>query len=82
MVIVKLFASFRERAKKEELVLDVDGEVSLKELIADIEERIPELKELLDNGTVIMAVNHKVASLDSKVKNEDEVAIFPPVSGG
>ncbi len=31
---------------------------------------------------LIVSRNHKYASLNEKLKDNDEVAVFPPVSGG
>ncbi len=82
MVIVKLFAGFRERAKKEKLEIDVTGETTLNDIITTLKDEIPELKEFLDSGTAVIALNQEVVSLETKVKTEVEIAIFPPVSGG
>lgn len=38
--------------------------------------------ELAENRRFRVAVNHSVASSDTAVKADDEVAIFPPVTGG
>lgn len=82
MAVIKLFAGFRERAKKEKVVIDVSGETTLKDIITRLKEELPELKEFFESGTAIIALNQEVANLESRVKNEDEIAIFPPVSGG
>ncbi len=82
MVIVKLFAGFRERAKKEKLEIDVTNETTLNDVITTLKDEIPELKEFLDSGTAVIALNQEVVGLETKVKDDDEIAIFPPVSGG
>ena len=82
MVIVRLFAGFRERAKKEKLELDVTGEATLTDVITMLKDELPELTEFLDSGTAVIALNQEVVSLETLVKAEDEIAIFPPVSGG
>lgn len=38
--------------------------------------------ELAPGRAVRFAVNHRLAGLDHTVANGDEVAIFPPVTGG
>jgi len=81
MLKVKLFAWFREIAKAEEIEVDFT-EGSVNELIEAIKKEKPELKEALDGGNFFVAVNREVASEESQVKEGDEVAIFPPVSGG
>ena len=82
MVVIKLFAGFREKAKREKLEIDVSGETTLDEIIILLKKELPELKEFFESKTAVIAINHEVAELKSRVKNEDEIAIFPPVSGG
>ncbi len=82
MVVIRLFAGFRERAKKEKLKIDVTDETTLNDVITTLKDEIPELKEFLDSGTAVIALNQEVVSLETVVKAEDEIAIFPPVSGG
>lgn len=38
--------------------------------------------ELADGKRFRVAVNHTVAQMDTAVSAQDEVAIFPPVTGG
>jgi sulfur-carrier protein len=38
--------------------------------------------ELASGRAVRVAVNHVMATRDSKVRQGDEVAVFPPVTGG
>lgn len=82
MVTVKFFAGFREKAGKGEIELDVMEKTSLTKIVEILEKRIPDLGKLAEEGSAIIAVNREVADLDSIIKNEDEIAIFPPVSGG
>ncbi len=82
MVVIKLFAGFREKAKREKLEIDVSGETTLGDVIAMLKKELPELKEFFESKTAVIAINQEVAELKSMVKNEDEIAIFPPVSGG
>lgn len=39
-------------------------------------------KAFADRQVVRAAVNHEFANLDHPITNEDEVAFFPPVTGG
>ncbi|RXJ73549.1 molybdopterin synthase sulfur carrier subunit [Veronia nyctiphanis] len=36
----------------------------------------------LESGKLLVAINQTIASLDAEVKDGDEVAFFPPVTGG
>jgi molybdopterin converting factor subunit 1 len=80
MVSVKFFAGFREKVGTDEINLDV-SDATVKELIGILDEKIPGIKELIESGATI-ALNRNVAKMKDTVKNEDVVAIFPPVSGG
>lgn len=42
----------------------------------------PQWHKVLREGRVLMAVNQAVARPDTKVRDGDEVAFFPPVTGG
>ncbi|PSW12840.1 molybdopterin synthase sulfur carrier subunit [Photobacterium rosenbergii] len=36
----------------------------------------------LEQGKLLVAINQTISSLDSEIKDGDEVAFFPPVTGG
>jgi len=38
--------------------------------------------QVLQDGNLVVAVNHTVCSRDTLVSPGDELAIFPPVTGG
>ncbi len=88
MVKVKFFANFREVAGLRETDIDASN---IRELLNLIIERFQNLKPLIfENGELrdyvhIMVngrhINH-LDGLDTKLKKDDTVAIFPPVSGG
>lgn len=79
-VRVKYFATLRNRAglKEEELELEAGTDVArLKEIVREAH---PDIAESLP--TVIVAVNREYASDELGLQPGDEVALFPPVSGG
>jgi MoaD family protein len=81
MVRVKFFAGFKERVGKEEMSIDIE-DTTLENLIELLDERHPGIKEWVGKNNATIAVNRNVAKLTDIVKDTDEVAIFPPVSGG
>jgi molybdopterin converting factor small subunit len=58
--------------------LDLPPGMGVTELLALLEERYPALK----HEQLRAAVNHCYADPTAPLKEQDEVAIFPPVSGG
>ncbi len=85
---VKLFANFREFAGTKELV--VEGCTAI-EIIESICNEFPGFDKLiLKNGELQPYINiflngkdiFKSGGMDAVLQNDDELAIFPPVSGG
>lgn len=81
MVKVVFFAALRERlgcAGTE--VKGFTGPVH--SLLAYLHEQNPDWTQWLQSGQLLCAVNHQLKDLSSEVKDGDEVAFFPPVTGG
>ncbi len=86
MVKVKLFANFREIAGTKEVEIKAKH---LSELLEELTNRFPALKEVMFEGGklrdyVNIMVNGKFErkNLQLELRDDDEVALFPPVSGG
>jgi molybdopterin converting factor subunit 1 len=77
---VKFFASFREAVGKEEVDLDLEENTDVTRLIEVLKQAHPELGTLSE--TLIVSVNKEYATYETRLKNGDEVALLPPVSGG
>ncbi len=82
MVTVKFFASFREKVGKPEIKLSTKAGATLENVIEVLEKKIPGLKKLIEEGNAVVALNEEIAAKSAVVKESDEIAIFPPVSGG
>ncbi|HEY7885117.1 MAG TPA: molybdopterin converting factor subunit 1 [Cellvibrionaceae bacterium] len=82
MIDVCFFASLREQLECERMSLPADAGCSVAEvrdyLIADH----PHWTQVLQSSNLLMAVNQQMARLDAPVRDGDEVAFFPPVTGG
>ena len=82
MVNILYFASFREvLGQAQEQISGPFNTVDA--LIHVLAERGENWKmALLENQNLQIAVNHDVASRHTEIKPGDEVAFFPPVTGG
>lgn len=81
MITLRFFARIREQLGAGEL--QWPAAVSVNDLVADLaRERGPVWAETLLAPQVIVAINQQVADRDSAVVDGDEVAFFPPVTGG
>jgi molybdopterin converting factor small subunit len=54
----------------------------VRNLIADLLAAYPDLVGAINGRTVRVCINETLVSEDSLVRIWDEVALFPPVSGG
>ena len=83
-MIIKYFSWIKEHVGKSEEQIELPGHINnVNELINylnEIDEKynlIFEKKELIK-----IAVNKTYSSFDTKISNIDEIAFFPPVTGG
>lgn len=80
MLRIKLFAGARQLVGDPEIELPwADGETvaTLKRTLSDL---YPNLRPMLPR--LLVAINNDYASDRVTIQSEDEVACFPPVSGG
>jgi molybdopterin synthase catalytic subunit len=75
-VHVRLFAGLRERAGgSEQIALELpEG--------ARVQDALDRLAELSNGLPVVMAINRQYADADQPLREGDELALIPPVSGG
>ena len=82
-ITVRYFALLRERLGRDSDVLAWDDpEPTVGRLRGLLADRSPDLAALLRGGTLLVAVNREYAAADTLLADGDEVALFPPVSGG
>jgi molybdopterin synthase sulfur carrier subunit len=84
MVTLLYFARLRESLGLSSEQVELPPQVNdLRTLIAWLGQRGEHWRlELSGNSTVRMAINQNMASADAAVKDGDEIAFFPPVTGG
>ena len=78
------FAWLREKIGHSEEDIDLPPSVTtVSDLLAWLEVRGDTYAQALsEKGVVRVAVNQEHVELDYPVKDQDEVALFPPVTGG
>lgn len=84
MATIHYFASIREKlglaTEQIELPPQVDTVSGLVNIL--IEQHDSSWEDVLNSSAVLVAVNQSVAKFTSSVKDGDEIAFFPPVTGG
>jgi molybdopterin synthase catalytic subunit len=81
MITIKLFALLKERAGRDEIVLDrAPGTVA--DVLAQVSASVPALAGLLAPGRIMVSVNQEFVKPDAAVHDGDEIALMPPFSGG
>jgi len=79
-VTIKLFARLREIAGAGKLERELIDGATVGELLAALRAEFPRLADV--TARIITSVNQEFATLDRPLHDGDEVALFPPVSGG
>ena len=83
MAHVVFFASIREELGINELNIDISDDMKLSQVVDTLSrEGAGNWKSVLLAENVRIAVNHELVNDDVWVNNGDEIAFFPPVSGG
>ena len=73
---VKFFASLRERLGRDGMTIDADG-------VSNVRDAWRQATQSADYpANTLCAINMQYAKPDDAVQDGDEVAFFPPVTGG
>jgi len=80
-VTILYFAFIHEITRKKEEIMELSTNTSIKELISIILTRYPNIKNIKN---IKISVNYRIVNSNSNLilKNADEVALLPPISGG
>jgi len=80
-VTVLYFAFVHETNRKKKEIMELSTNTSIKELLSIIRTRYPNIKNIKN---IKISINYRIVNSNSSsvLKNDDEVALLPPISGG
>ena len=83
-MVIKYFSWIKEHIGKSEEQITIPSDIiNVDQLINYLNERDTKYNLLFEKKELIkIAVNKTYSSFDTKVSNNDEIAFFPPVTGG
>ena len=87
-ITIKLFSALREALGESEFELaisdisKVSAQVDVAAIKSLLSQRGAAWKEALNQPNLVHALNHKVVFTDAVVSEGDELAFFPPMTGG
>ncbi len=83
MIEVVFFASLCEELGSDSVSMDASGITDVGEVIGKLaQEKGARWSELLMRENILVAVNQQMVDQKAAVVDKDEVAFFPPVTGG
>ena len=83
-MIIKYFSWIKEHVGKSEELIELPDHINnVNELINYLNELNKKYSLILEKKKLIkIAVNKTYSSFDTNITNNDEIAFFPPVTGG
>lgn len=82
MIKIVFFAALREQLGCIELSLPATNISTINELKVALTEHQTAWQPYIENHALLSAVNHDMVDGEYTIKSGDEVAFFPPVTGG
>ena len=82
MAKILYFARLGEQLKTASEELSLGDMSTVRELVDHLQKRGEPWSSELENGRVLVAVNQEMSGFDNAINDSDEIAFFPPVTGG
>ncbi len=82
MIKVVFFAALREQLNCSQLSLSSENLATVADLKEQLASKDEKWQQVFASNTLLSAVNHDMVNSEQAIKSGDEVAFFPPVTGG
>ncbi len=82
MIKVVFFAALREQLDCSELSISNENIKTVADVKQQLSDKSTQWQQVLNNSSLLAAVNHDMVDGSHTVIAGDEVAFFPPVTGG
>ena len=80
VVLIEFFGMQRVVTKTDSISMPITGKTRVNDALEYVRDRYPAL--YLDEGMILITVNHEIASLDRILSANDTVSFLPFISGG
>ncbi|REL34557.1 molybdopterin converting factor subunit 1 [Thalassotalea euphylliae] len=82
MLTVLFFARLREQLGQASVRIAVNENTTVEQVLTQLKEEYPDWQSPLSSNNILAALNQQMVSKDTVVNAGDELAFFPPVTGG
>lgn len=82
MTNILFFAQLREQLDCEQIQIDITEKLTVAELISQLVAQNPHWQRFFTNNKLLVAVNQTMVDKNHVINPTDEIAFFPPVTGG
>ncbi len=82
MATVLYFARLGEQLKTSSEELSLEDINTVRQLVDHLQDRGEPWSSEFESGRVLVAINQEMSGFDSAIGDSDEIAFFPPVTGG
>ena len=82
MLKLLFFAKYRELLGIDTMDFPINKALTIKQLVKQLSEKNATWQSVFSQTNLMVAVNQNMSNFDTHVTSGDEVAFFPPVSGG
>lgn len=82
MIKVLFFARLREQLSTDSLKIEASDNLTTELIRQQLAKTNPLWKKVMNADSLLVAVNQQITDWSHNVNDGDEVAFFPPVTGG